>query len=178
MFAVSTRRLARFRDETRARDAACAVPAIPSPGNNDQDTTMKLNTYLSFDGDCRDAFAFYASVFDGRITAMMTFGEAPGCDEMPADAKDRIMHARVEFGDQALMGTDATSMYPYRGVVGAHVVADVATPAQAETVFAALADGGRIEMPIGETFWAQRYGMVTDRFGVPWMVNCSHPVAA
>lgn len=174
MFAVSARRLERYLDETRAPHASPPPPHSP----HDFGITMKFNTYLNFDGDCRRAFEFYARVLGGRVTAMNTFGEMPGCEHMPADAHDRIMHARLEIGDQVLMGTDATSMYPYRGVVGAHVVADVATPGEAETLFAALSEGGRVEMPIGETFWAQRYGITTDRFGVPWMVNCSHPTPA
>jgi PhnB protein len=134
---------------------------------------MKLNTYLKFDGDCRAAFEFYARLLGGRITAMSTFGEAPACDHVAPAARDRIMHARLEAGDQVLMGTDATPEYPYHGVVGAHVVLDVEQPEQAERVFASLSEDGHVEMPIGETFWARRYGIVVDRYGVPWMVNCS-----
>lgn len=114
---------------------------------------MKLNTYLNFDGDCKAAFEFYAQLLGGNIVMMMSFADSPGCDDMPAQARDRIMHARLVIGDDLLMGTDATPQYPYQGVNGAHVTINVGEPAQADRVFAALAEGGKVEMPIQETFW-------------------------
>ena len=138
---------------------------------------MKLDTYLRFNGDCRSAFEFYARCLGGTITAMMSFDEggAEVCAGMTEEVRKRIMHARLEVGAFAVMGTDATPGHEYRGIVGAHVVAQVSEPAEAERVFAALAEGGSIEMPLGETFWALRFGVLIDRFGVPWMVNCGHP---
>ncbi|MBC7990383.1 MAG: VOC family protein [Luteimonas sp.] len=133
---------------------------------------MKLNTYLNFDGDCRAAFEFYAQLLGGKIAMMMSFAESPGCDGMPAQALDKIMHARLVIGDDLLMGTDATPEYPHQGINGAHVTINVGEPAEADRIFAALAEGGKVELPIQETFWAKRYGIAVDRFGVPWMVNC------
>lgn len=133
---------------------------------------MKLNTYLNFDGDCRAAFEFYAQLLGGNIAMMMSFADSPGCDGMPAQARDKIMHARLVVGDDLLMGTDATPEYPHQGINGAHVTINVGEPAEADRIFAALAEGGKVELPIQETFWAKRYGITVDRFGVPWMVNC------
>lgn len=133
---------------------------------------MKFHNYLNFDGDCRQAFEFYASTFGGKITLLTTFGETPGCEQM-IDAKDLIMHVRLEVGDYVLMGSDTTAMYPYAGFKGAYVVADVKEPAEAERIYAALSENGKVEMPLQETFWAQRYAIVTDRFGVQWMINCA-----
>ena len=133
---------------------------------------MKLNTYLNFDGDCRAAFEFYAQLLGGNIVMMMPFGESAACDGMPPQALDKIMHARLVIGDDLLMGTDATPEYPHQGINGAHVAINVGEPAEAERIFAALAEGGKVELPIQETFWARRYGITVDRFGVPWMINC------
>lgn len=135
---------------------------------------MQFHTYLSFDGTCEAAFTFYAGLFGGKLAALMRFGEMPG-DQTPAPFRDRVMHARLELAGHVLMGTDATPDCPHRAVQGSHVVVDLDTPEEAERVFAALAQGGRVEMPIQQTFWAQRYGIVVDRFGVPWMVNCNLP---
>ena len=139
---------------------------------------MKLDTYLSFDGDCRAAFAFYARVLGGKVAAMMTFGEANACGDLGEAARDLVMHARLDLDGFALMGTDATPQYPYQPIQGAHVVVNVDEPAEAERIFAALAEGGRVDMPMQETFWARRYGIAVDRHGVPWMVNCAQPAFA
>ncbi|MEP6632691.1 MAG: VOC family protein [Luteimonas sp.] len=133
---------------------------------------MKTSAYMNFDGDCKTAFEFYAKLFGGKILMMSAFGDSPGCEGMPDDARDKIMHARLAIGDDLLMGSDCIPAFPYTGVQGASVALNVDEPADADRIFAALADGGKIEMPIQETFWAKRFGMTTDRFGVPWMVNC------
>jgi PhnB protein len=153
-----------------------------------KETATSFDTYLSFEGNCREAFTFYAELLGGRITAMLPFGDAPGCGGA-SPAPDAIMHGCLELQGRRLMGadrgrssaaegrkpeaaTDATPDSPYRGVRGAQVVLNVPDAAEAERVYAALAEGGRIEMPLQETFWATRYGILVDRFGVPWMVNC------
>lgn len=137
---------------------------------------MKLSTYLNFDGNCREAFEFYAELLGGKIVSLMRYGETPGCEDMPAAERDRIMHARLEIGGDALMATDSTSAYPYHRIRCAYVVFDVGTPEEAERIFAALSAGGNVEMPMQETFWAHRYGITVDRFGVPWMINCAKPL--
>lgn len=139
---------------------------------------MKLDTCLSFDGDCRAAFGFYARVLGGRVVAMMTFGEANACGDLGEAARDLVMHARLDVDGFSLIGTDATARYPHQPVQGAYVVVNVDDPADAERVFAALSEGGRVDMPMQETFWARRYGIAVDRHGVPWMVNCAQPAFA
>ncbi len=133
---------------------------------------MKLCTYLSFDGQTREALEFYAKVLKGKVTAMMTFGETPAAEHVAASAHQSIMHGCVEVGEFMLMGTDATPENPYEGITGASVVVALKDAQEAERIFAELSEGGQVTMPLMETFWAQRYGMATDRYGVAWMVNC------
>jgi PhnB protein len=136
---------------------------------------MKLNTYLSFSGDCRAAFEFYEQLLGGKIVAMIAFGETSAREFVAPAAHDRIMHAHLEVGDSVLMGTDSTPEHPYEGIKGSYVAIHVDEPAEAERIFQALSEDGKVEMPIQETFWALRYGSTVDRFGVPWMVNCPRP---
>ncbi|HSH40810.1 MAG TPA: VOC family protein [Arenicellales bacterium] len=133
---------------------------------------MQMHTYLNFDGNCREAMEFYRDHLGGEITAMMTWGEAPFADEVPPESRDRIMHACFQLGGHMLMGTDATSQHPYRGITGSSVVLEAPDAETAERLFQSLSDGGRVDMPMDETFWAHRFGMLVDRFGVPWMINC------
>ncbi|HEX6959202.1 MAG TPA: VOC family protein [Ferrovibrio sp.] len=142
---------------------------------------MRLNPYLSFDGNCREAFAFYAAVLGGRMMAMLTWADMPadakqqqpaeGCGptQMPAD---KIMHACMEIDGVLLMGGDAPPGM-YQKPAGATVALNIDDPAEAERVYNTLSQGGSVTMPLGETFWARRFGMFTDRFGTPWMVNCA-----
>lgn len=133
---------------------------------------MQLNTYLSFNGDCRQAFEFYFKTLGGKIHALMPFGDNPGCESLSQQEREKIMHGCYELDGFFLMGTDATSQYPYQGVNGAHVALTLGDADIARRVFEAFADGGKVQMPLQETFWAKAYGIVTDRFGVPWMINC------
>jgi PhnB protein len=133
---------------------------------------MKINPYLIFNGDCKAAFTFYAQCLQGTLEMMMTFGESPARDQIPASSHDLIMHTRLVVGDQVLMGSDTTPERPYHGINGCFVSLNVTSIAEAERIFSALADRGTIQMPLEATFWAARFGMLVDRFGVPWMVNC------
>ncbi|MBV8121579.1 MAG: VOC family protein, partial [Alphaproteobacteria bacterium] len=126
---------------------------------------------LSFDGRCEAAFKFYEKVLGGKIVAMMTFGETPMKDQMPADWHGKIAHARLTVGDAVLMGGDPPPQH-YQLPKGITVTLATGDPAEAERVFEALSEGGMVTMPIAETFWARRFGMLTDRFGIPWMINC------
>ncbi len=133
---------------------------------------MNVNPYLIFDGDCEAALAFYAQATGGTLGPMMRFGQTEGCGDMPASHRDRIMHSSVTFGQTVLMASDNHPDPPYHGVDGCSVALAVDSVAEAERVFAALAEGGQVTMPLAATFWAARFGMLVDRFGVPWMVNC------
>ena len=129
---------------------------------------MKVTTYLNFDGDCGPAFRFYAEVLGGTIGFMQTFGDSPMADELPADKRDHVVHARLDIGDQVLMGSDSPGQYEKPQGFG---VSLGVTPDEAERIFPALADGGTVQMPLQETYWSKRFGVVTDRYGTPWIVN-------
>lgn len=133
-------------------------------------------THLHFKGDCSEAFKFYAATFGGRIVFSMTYGEAPGAEQAPPGTRDQIIHARLDFGSDALLGCDVPADR-YEKPQGFNVMAHADKPGEAERLFRVLSEGGAIVMPIQETFWAYRFGMCTDRFGTPWMVNCAKPEA-
>jgi PhnB protein len=134
---------------------------------------MKWNAYLTFSGNCADAFRYYERVLGGKIVAMMSHGEMPAESQaqMPPTYKNLIMHARLIAGDNVLMGSDAPPER-FEKPQGFSVAIQVDEPTEAERIFAALADNGTVRMPLQETFWAVRFGMLVDRFGIPWMVNC------
>ncbi len=135
---------------------------------------MQTLPHLHFRGDCRAAFEFYAATFGGRIAFAMTYGESPAAAETPVAMRNQIIHARLEFDGHSIAGCDAPPER-FQKPQGFNVLAVVPQLAQAERVFSALAAGGTILMPFGPTFWAQGFGMCTDRFGIPWMVNCEKP---
>ena len=136
---------------------------------------MQTSPHLHFKGSCSEAFKFYAETFGGRIVFAMTYGESPMAAQTPPESRDRIAHARIDFGGQFLLGCDAPCDR-YQPPQGFNVMAAVDKPAEAERIFKALAQGGAITMPVQETFWAHRFGMCTDRFGIPWMINCEKPL--
>ena len=136
---------------------------------------MRLNPYLRFDGQCADAFRFYERVLGGTIEMMMRYGESPMADQVPPEDRDRIMHCSLAVGSATLMGADGPPTDAISN--GSAVMLGVDTPEEAERVFAALSEGGTSQMPMQQTFWSVRFGMVTDRFGTPWMVNCEQAPA-
>ena len=137
---------------------------------------MQFNPYLVFNGTCAEAFRFYEKVLRGHIDTMSTHGETEARDHVPANWQDKIMHVQMTVGDTILMGSDAPPDH-YRTPQGFSVSIQVNDADEADRVFAALAEGGEVRMPIQKTFWAQRFGMLTDRFGIPWMVNCTGAIA-
>ena len=136
---------------------------------------MQTASHLHFNGNCREAFDFYAKTLGGRVVFSMTYGEAPGAQQTTSESRNKIIHARIDFGGQFLLGCDTPAGH-YHPPQGFNVMANVEKPAEAQRIFRALAEGGQITMPFEETFWAHRFGMCTDRFGVPWMVNCEKPL--
>lgn len=131
---------------------------------------MQMDPYLIFNGTCQEAFQFYREVLGGEIESMTTHGESPICDDVPFEWYERILHACLVFGDQRLMGSDAPPEH-FEQPAGMSVALAFDEPAEAERVFAALAEDGTVRMTMQETFWAKRFGMVTDRFGIPWIIN-------
>jgi PhnB protein len=133
---------------------------------------MEFTPYLNFNGQCAEAFRFYEQVLGGRIEMMMTNGESPMAEQVPPALRDRVMHARLAVGDQVLFASDAPPEY-YQKPQGLYVSIQVDEPAEAERIFRSLAEGGTVMMPFEKTFWAAGgFGMLVDRFGTPWMVNC------
>ena len=136
---------------------------------------MKLIPFLGFNGKTHEAMAFYAQVLGGKVTSEMRYRDMPpmensdGCGEMPPETLDHVAHSQLEVGSAILMAADGPSS---GGENSTTINIDVDTVEEAERVFKALADGGEVKMPIGETFWAHRWGFLIDRYGKPWMVNC------
>ncbi len=135
---------------------------------------MQFYPYLNFDGDCQAAFRFYEGVLGGKIEAMTTHGDSPIADQVPPSWHDRVLHARLVVGDAVLMASDSPPEH-YEKPGGIYVSLNVEDPAAADRIFYALAENGSVTMPIEKTFWAERFGMLVDRFGIPWMINCSEP---
>jgi PhnB protein len=135
---------------------------------------MDFTPYLNFNGQCAEAFRFYEQCFGGKITFIMTYGDSPMAGETPVEWHKRIMHATLTVGDQVLNGAD-TAPGDYRKPQGFTLAIGLKEAAEAERVFAVLADRGVVQMPLQETFWAHRFGYLVDQFGTPWMINCEKP---
>lgn len=134
---------------------------------------MSFNVYLFFSGNCADAFAFYSEVF-GVEARVLTHGDLPpDAEPMPGAAPTDVMHASIDLGGSHLMGSDDPT-----GDDGAKVGFSVSYSAPdidtAQRIFAALGEGGTVTMPLTPTFWAPAFGTLTDRFGVPWMIDTEH----
>jgi PhnB protein len=133
---------------------------------------MQLHPYLNFNGECEAAFKFYEQCLGGKITFMMPFEGSPMADQVPAEWRNKILHATLSLGENVLQGADAPPDR-YLKPQGFSVTIALADAAQAERIFRALAENGTVQMPLQETFWALRFGMLVDRFGIPWMINCA-----
>ncbi len=133
---------------------------------------MQFTPYLNFNGDCAEAFRFYERVLGGKIETMQTHGDSPIADQVPGTWHKRILHARLAVGNAVLMASDTPPDH-YEKPSGLYVAIGVDDPAEADRIFYALAENGTVTMPIEKTFWAERFGMLVDRFGTPWMINCN-----
>ncbi|MEE3715362.1 glyoxalase/bleomycin resistance/extradiol dioxygenase family protein [Tumidithrix elongata RA019] len=132
---------------------------------------MQLNPYLFFNGNCQEAFEFYEQCLGGKIAMKFLNENAPPEGQMTEMPGEKIMHIRLEVGDWVLMGGDCPPQM-FEESKGFRVNLAIDDPAESERIFHLLAENGTVQMPIQQTFWAFRFGMVTDRFGTPWMVNC------
>jgi PhnB protein len=132
---------------------------------------MKLNPHLSFNGQCEAAFKFYESCLHGRITLMMTYDAVPAIDGMPSGWGKKIIHATLALGDYILTGADVPPE-SYQKPQGFSILLHIHSPVEAESIFGTLAESGTVQLPLQETFWAQRYGILIDQFGIPWSINC------
>jgi PhnB protein len=132
---------------------------------------MRVIPYLNFNGDCAAAFKFYERCLGAKIETIMTHGESPIAKDVPASWQNTVLHARLIVGDTVLMASDSPPEH-YQKPQGLYVSLQIDTPAEAERIFRELSQGGSVTMPIDKTFWAERFGMLVDRFGIPWMINC------
>lgn len=135
---------------------------------------MKLTTSVSFDGRCEAAFEFYAAQLGGAIEYLLRWGQSPMVADVSSDWHDKILYARLALGPTDLVGADIPPQ-DFKPPQGFSVLLGVDTIDEAERIFDALADGGAVKMPLEERFWSARYGVVVDRFGIPWDVNCERP---
>jgi len=133
-----------------------------------------MQAYLSFDDNCAEAFAFYAKALCGAITASHTFGQSPMAGNVPKEAQGRIMHIAMQADGMTLFGSDLMPGMPFEGFKGFSLSVQRQGVDVGAAVFKALSEGGQVTMPFAKTFWAEGFGMLVDRFGVPWMVNCEH----
>jgi PhnB protein len=132
---------------------------------------MQIVPHLGFKGDCEAAFKFYEECFGGQIGAIFRYGGSPAANEAPADWSDKIMHGNLTVGGLALMGADVTPER-YEEPKGFSLSIQIKSTDEAERIFQQLAKDGRVVMPLEKTFWAARFGMLVDRFGIPWLINC------
>jgi PhnB protein len=133
---------------------------------------MQIQPYLFFDGSCEEAIEFYRRTLGAQVTMLMRFKDSPEPPQpgmCPPGAEDKIMHASLRIGDTTVLASDGrcSGKPSFQGISLSLTVAD---DAEAERLFAALADGGQVQMPLAKTFFSSRFGMVADRFGVTWMV--------
>jgi PhnB protein len=129
-----------------------------------------LDSYLFFNGTCAQAMRFYEKTLGGKLEMMMTYADAPP-DQRPPGADDRIMHASLNVDGRRLMASDTGPNDPNKGMSGFSLSLAYPTPEEARKVFDALAVGGNVVMPVGKTFWAEAFGMLTDQYGTSWMVS-------
>ena len=135
---------------------------------------IRLSTHLEFNGQCAAALRFYERVLGGKIRFMMTYGESPIAAQTPSEWREKIIHATFVLSDRTFSATDSWRE-DFHKAQGFAVTLDIDDAEEADRVFAALSENAAIGMSIQETFWAQRFGMLVDQFGIPWMINCSKP---
>ena len=132
---------------------------------------MQMNPYLIFNGDCEPAFKFYEQSLGEKIEMMLTHGNSPMAEQTTPKWRHKIMHAALMVGNNMLMGSDGPAGHNEEAR-GFYVSLGIDDPAEAERIFQVLSQNGTVQMPMEETFWAIRFGMLVDQFGTPWMVNC------
>ncbi|MBI2690153.1 MAG: VOC family protein [Acidobacteria bacterium] len=137
---------------------------------------MNLNPRigLSFDGQCEAAFEFYERCLNGKVAFMLRWGESPMAKDAPAEWEGKILRATFVIGDTTLLGADALPG-SYEAPQGFSILLGPQDPDETDRLFHALAENGIVRMPLQETFWARRFGVVTDQFGIPWTFNCEKP---
>ncbi len=133
---------------------------------------LKLNTYVNYKGNCREAFQFYEKHLGGKITMISTFNDIPDKSHMPGENwEDKILHAQIEIGDGVLMGADIPNAEPMRS---AYITLSVSDEDETERIYNLLSDGGQIFIKMDKTFFASKFAMFRDKFGTSWMLLCKN----
>ena len=135
---------------------------------------MKLYPNLTFDGECEAAFKFYEECLHGSTVFMMTYEDTPMDLKSPSDWRKKISHATFAHADFTFYGSDAPPGQ-YRKPQGFTLQFNLSDAVEAERIFKTLAENGTVQMPLQETFWALRFGVLVDQFGIPWLINCERP---
>ena len=137
---------------------------------------MKVNPSISlrFNGQCEAAFQFYQQCLGARPGMALTWGASPMAQDAPPEWSGKILYAALTLGDTEIVGGDVLPEH-YQAPRGFAIMLDMSDPPNAERIFNSLAENGKVGMPLQPTFWAARYGSVTDRFGIPWEINCGNP---
>ncbi len=139
---------------------------------------VKINPYLNFAGNTEDAFKFYRSVFGGEFAMLQRFKDTPEADRVPKQEREKIMHVSLPVGDATtLMATDALESMGHKLTVGNNIqlAVEAGSKEEVDKLFKGLSAGGKVTMPLADTFWGSYFGMVTDKFGVQWMVGYTKP---
>jgi PhnB protein len=133
---------------------------------------MQINAYLGFDGQCEEAFLFYEKTFGGKIQGIFRYEGTPVASQVPPEWAKKIMHVTLTVEQSTIMGADAPPGQNSGPVKRICMSINLKDEARAKSLFAGLSEGGAVQMPLAPTFWAAQFGMLTDRFGIPWMINC------
>ena len=137
---------------------------------------MEVTSHLMFCGQCEEAFKFYERLLGGKLVTMLTYGNSPMAGQVPLEWRDKIVHASLNLAGGTLAGADVL-LEQYERPQGFYVLLGIDEPGDAERVFASLAEDGVVRMPIQQTFWSVRFGVLVDRFGIPWEVSCRQVAA-
>jgi PhnB protein len=135
---------------------------------------MKMSPYLSFNGECEEAFRLYERCLGGKLGGIFRYEGSPMGDSVPKEWGQKVMHGSITIDDQVLMGAD-DAPDRYQAPKGFSLALHLDDRARAERIFQELAEGGRVIVPLEKMFWAALFGMVVDRFGIPWAINCGEP---
>ena len=133
-----------------------------------------MTTYVNFPGNCKEAFAYYEKHLGGKLLMSMTFDQMPDPKTVPPGLEKGVLHAQMALGETVLMASDGPNVEPMRS---AYLSLAVDSNEEAERIYKALADGGKVFMAMGETFFAHRFGQLRDKFGINWMVIHDRPMA-
>lgn len=134
--------------------------------------SLGVNPYITFKGNCRQAIEFYKDALGAEVLFIQTVGESPMSNMGPAE---NIMHSTIKVGDSTVMMSDDPRPEAAAGSGNISLAIGLNDPERAKEIFGNLSEGGSVIMPLGKTFWAEAFGMLTDKFGVRWMVNCDAP---